>query len=132
VIQRLKNWAATLKREIMTLWFACRDPRTPWYARLLMMLIVAYALSPIDLIPDFIPVIGYLDELILMPVGIYLVMKLVPTEALADARAKARSWVESRQPKPRNWVAAAVIALVWVLLLWGAFALLIGPTFFWD
>jgi uncharacterized membrane protein YkvA (DUF1232 family) len=132
VIQRLKNWAAILKRDVMTLWFACRDPRTPWYARVLTMLIVAYALSPIDLIPDFIPVLGYLDELILMPVGIYLVMKLVPAEALADARAKARSWVESRQPKPRNWVAAAVIALVWVLVLWAAFVLVIWPTFFLD
>lgn len=132
MIQRLKNWAAILKRDVMTLWFACRDPRTPWYARVLTMLIVAYALSPIDLIPDFIPVLGYLDELILMPVGIYLVMKLVPAEALADARAKAQSWVESRQPKPRNWIAAAVIALVWVLVLWATFVLVIWPTFFLD
>lgn len=131
-MQRLKNWAATLKREVMALWFACRDPRTPWYARVLTMMIVAYALSPIDLIPDFIPVLGYLDELILMPIGIYLVMKLVPAEALADARAKARSWVESRQPKPRNWVAAAVIALVWVLVLWATFVLVIWPRYFLD
>jgi uncharacterized membrane protein YkvA (DUF1232 family) len=131
-MRRLKNWAATLKREVMALWFACRDPRTPWYVRVLTMLIVAYALSPIDLIPDFIPVLGYLDELILMPIGICLVMKLVPAEALADARAKARSWVESRQPKPRNWVAAAVIALVWVLLLWATFVLVIWPAFFLD
>ena len=130
-MQRLRLWAAALKREVMTLWFACRDPRTPWYARVLAMLIVAYALSPIDLIPDFIPVLGYLDELILLPVGIYLVLKLVPAEALADARAKANSWVESRKPKPRNWIAAAVIVLVWVVVLWAAF-LLIWPVFFLD
>jgi uncharacterized membrane protein YkvA (DUF1232 family) len=130
-MQRLKIWAATLKREVMTLWFACRDPRTPWYARVLTMLIVAYALSPIDLIPDFIPVLGYLDELILLPVGIYLVLKLVPEEALADARARAQSWVESRQPKPRNWIAAAVIVLAWVAVLWVAF-FLIWPMFFLD
>ena len=130
-MQRLKIWAAALKREVMTLWFACRDPRTPWYARLLTMLIVAYALSPIDLIPDFIPVLGYLDELILLPVGIYLVLKLVPTEALADARARAQAWVDSRRPKPRNWIAAAVIVLVWVAVLWAAF-LLIWPIFFLD
>ena len=130
-MQRLKIWAATLKREVMTLWFACRDPRTPWYAKVLTMLIVAYALSPIDLIPDFIPVLGYLDELILLPVGIYLVLKLVPGEALADARTKARSWVESRKPKPRNWIAAAVIVLVWVAVLWAAF-FLIWPVFFLD
>jgi len=131
VTQRLKIWAAALKREVMALWFACRDPRTPWYARLLTMLIVAYALSPIDLIPDFIPVLGYLDELILLPVGIYLVLKLLPEEALADARARAQSWVESRQPKPRNWIAAAVIVLVWVAVLWAAF-FLIWPVFFLD
>jgi uncharacterized membrane protein YkvA (DUF1232 family) len=130
-MQRLKIWAAALKREVMTLWFACRDPRTPWYARVLAMLIVAYALSPIDLIPDFIPVLGYLDELILLPVGTYLVLKLVPAEALADARARAQSWVESRQPKPRNWIAAAVIVLLWVAVLWAAF-LLIWPVFFLD
>ena len=131
-MQRLKNWAATLKREVIALWFLCRDPRTPWHVRVLTMLIVAYALSPIDLIPDFIPVLGYLDELILLPVGIYLVLKLAPAEALADARARARSWVESRQPKPRNWVAAAVIVLVWMLVLWAAFVLLIWPRFFSD
>jgi len=130
-MQRLKIWAAALKREVMTLWFACRDPRTPWYARVLTILIVAYALSPIDLIPDFIPVLGYLDELILLPAGIYLVLKLVPAEALADARARAQSWVESRQPKPRNWIAAAVIVLLWVAVLWAAF-LLIWPVFFLD
>ena len=130
-MQRLKIWAAALKQEVMTLWFACRDPRTPWYARVLTMLIVAYALSPIDLIPDFIPVLGYLDELILLPAGIYLVLKLVPVEALADARARAQAWVDSRKPKPRNWIAAAVIVLVWVAVLWAAF-LLIWPVFFLD
>lgn len=130
-MQRLKRWAATLKREVMALWFACRDSRTPWYARVLTMLIVAYALSPIDLIPDFIPVLGYLDELILLPIGIYLVLKLVPADAMADARARAQSWVESRQPKPRNWIAAAAIVLVWVVVLWAAF-LLVWPTFFLD
>ncbi len=130
-MQRLKNWAARLRREVIALWFACRDPRTPWYAKVLTMLIVAYALSPIDLIPDFIPVLGYLDELILLPVGIYLVLKLVPAQVLADARARAQSWAESRQPKPHNWIAAALIVLVWVAMLWAAY-LLIGPMFFSD
>lgn len=127
MLQRLKIWAASFKREVMTLWFVCRDPRTPWYARVLTMLIVAYALSPIDLIPDFIPVLGYLDELILLPAGIYLVLKLVPADTLADARAKAQSWVESRQATPRNWIAAAVIVLLWTALLWAAYVFLIGP-----
>jgi uncharacterized membrane protein YkvA (DUF1232 family) len=130
VLQRLKKWAATLKREVMALWFVCRDPRTPWYARALTMLIVAYALSPIDLIPDFIPVLGYLDELILLPLGIYLVLKLVPADVVADARAKAQSWVESRQPRPRIWMAAALIVLLWAALLWAAFVFLIRPALF--
>lgn len=131
MVQRLKIWAAILKRDVMTLWFACRDTRTPWYAKAMTMLIVAYALSPIDLIPDFIPVLGYLDELILLPVGIYLVLKLVPKEALADARSRAQYWAESQQPKPRSWIAAVVIVLVWVAVLWAAF-LLIWPIFFLD
>ena len=130
MLQRLKNWAATLKREVLALWFVCRDPRTPWYARALTMLIVAYALSPIDLIPDFIPVLGYLDELLLLPLGIYLVLKLVPADALADARAKAQSWIESRQPRPRIWLAAALIVLLWTALLWAAFVFLVRPAFF--
>ena len=128
-MQWLINWATTLKREIMALWFVCRDPRTPRFVLMLTMLIVAYALSPIDLIPDFIPVLGYLDELILLPLGIYLVLKLVPADTLADARAKAQSWVELRQAKPRNWIAAAVIVLLWAALLWAAYVLLIQPAF---
>ncbi|MGQ0578514.1 MAG: YkvA family protein [Betaproteobacteria bacterium] len=131
MIQRLKSWAAALKREVIALWFAYRDPRTPWYAKVLTMLIVAYALSPIDLIPDFIPVLGYLDELILLPAGIYLALKLVPAQVLADARARAQFWAESRERKPRNWIAAAVIVLVWVAILWAAY-LLIWPMFFLD
>jgi uncharacterized membrane protein YkvA (DUF1232 family) len=113
----------------MALWFVSRDPRTPWYAKLLTMLIVAYALSPVDLIPDFIPVLGYLDEVILLPLGISLVLHLVPAEALADARAKAQSWVETRQPRPRAWIAAAVIVLIWTALLWSALVFLIRPAF---
>ena len=129
MLQRLKKGAASLKRDVMALWFVSRDPRTPWYARALTMLIVAYALSPIDLIPDFIPLLGYLDEVILLPLGISLVLHLVPPEALADARARAQSWAESRQPKPGGWIAAAVIVLTWTALLWAGFVFLIRPAF---
>ncbi len=76
--QRLKSWARLLKSDVITLWFACRNPQTPWYAKLFTALIVAYAFSPIDLIPDFIPVLGLLDEMILLPVGIWLALKLIP------------------------------------------------------
>lgn len=131
-MRRLKSWAASLKRDVLALWFACHDPRTPRIAKILAIGIVAYALSPIDLIPDFIPVLGYLDELILLPVAIWLVLKLVPAEAMIDARIQAQAWVEAQRPRPRNWIAAAVIAVIWVLLLWAAFVGLIRPLFLLD
>lgn len=131
-MKRLKSWAASLKRDVLALWFACRDPRTPRIAKVLAIGIVAYALSPIDLIPDFIPVLGYLDELILLPIAIWLVLKLVPAEAMTDARIKAQAWVDARRPRPRNWIAAAVIAVIWALLLWAAFVWLIRPLFLLD
>jgi uncharacterized membrane protein YkvA (DUF1232 family) len=131
-MQRLKTWAAALKRDALALWFACRDPRTPAIAKILAVVIVAYALSPIDLIPDFIPVLGLLDEIILLPAAIWLVLKLVPDDALADAREKAQAWVVARRPKPRNWIAAGVIIMLWVLLLWAAWTWLIWPLFYLD
>lgn len=126
-MQRLKTWAAALKRDVLALWFACRDARTPRIAKILAVAIVAYALSPIDLIPDFIPVLGLLDELILLPAALWLVLRLVPAEVLGDAREKARAWVEARRPKPRNWYAAAAIVALWILLLWAAWVWLVHP-----
>jgi len=116
--RQLRNWAAALKREGLVLWFACRDPRTPWYVKGLAMLVVAYALSPIDLIPDFIPVVGFLDELILLPGAIWLVIRLVPQQVLFESRARAQAWIEAHRPRPRNWVAAAVIIAIWLGLAW--------------
>lgn len=127
MIQRLKTWASALKRDVLALWFACRDPRTPTIAKILAVIVVAYALSPIDLIPDFIPVLGLLDELILLPVALWLVLKLVPAQALSDARDQARAWTETRRPRPRNWYAAAAIVTLWILLLWAAWIWLIRP-----
>lgn len=126
-MQRLKTWASALKRDVLALWFACRDPRTPTIAKILAAIIVAYALSPIDLIPDFIPVLGFLDELILLPAALWLVLKLVPAAAMNDARAKAQAWVEAHRPRPRNWIAAAAIVALWILLLWAAWIWLIQP-----
>ena len=116
----------------MALWFACRDRRTPPTAKILAFAIVAYALSPIDLIPDFIPILGYLDELILLPITIWLVLKLIPDEAMAEARAKAQAWAEARRRRPRYWIAAGVIVLLWVLLLWAIWTWLIWPLFVLD
>lgn len=107
---RLADWAHALKRESLALYYAARDPRTPWYAKLLAGAVVAYALSPIDLIPDFIPVLGYLDELLLLPLGIWLALRLVPAAVLADARRRAEATLE----RPTSRTAAVVIVAVWV------------------
>ncbi|HEX9182436.1 MAG TPA: DUF1232 domain-containing protein [Burkholderiales bacterium] len=99
-----------LKREAMALYFAARDPRTPLVAKVLAAVVVAYALSPIDLIPDFIPVIGLLDDLVLLPLGVAIVLRLVPPEVMAEARARAEAALEL----PRSIAAAVVIALLWI------------------
>jgi uncharacterized membrane protein YkvA (DUF1232 family) len=113
----LKATAKRLKRQVMTLYFAARDPRTPWLVRGLAFLVVGYALSPIDLIPDVIPVLGLLDDVILVPIGIWLVLKVVPPIVLEAAREKA-SELASR---PVSWLGAAFMVLVWLLtalLVW--------------
>src|SRR6476620_3180105 len=108
----LESWRArarALKRDTYALYLAARDPRTPWYARALAVLILAYAFSPIDLIPDFIPVLGYLDDLLLVPLGLALLARLVPAEVMADARARAS--VELATNRPKSYAAAAMIVL---------------------
>lgn len=107
---RLVQWARALKRESLALYYATRDARTPWYAKLLAGAIVAYAISPIDLIPDFIPVLGLLDELLLLPAAIWLALKLVPVEVLAESRQRAEAALE----RPTSRTAAVVIVLVWI------------------
>ena len=114
----LKTWAKAIKRDVVALYFAARDPRVPSYAKLLAGLIAAYALSPIDLIPDFIPVLGYLDDLIIVPLGIMLAVRLIPAPLMAEHRQAA---LEAER-KPRSYAAAAMIALIWLAsagaLLW--------------
>ena len=107
---RLKDKARALKRETTALWFALRDPRTPWAARVAGALVVAYALSPIDLIPDFIPVLGLLDDLILLPLGIALCIRLIPADVFEDARRRA---IDAER-QPANRIAAVVIVLIWI------------------
>lgn len=106
-----------LRREVRVVGWACRDPRVPWYAKALAGVVVAYALSPIDLIPDFIPVLGYLDDVILVPLGVTLVLRLIPDQVLADCRARAQATPISRG----RWIAAAAIVAGWLaaaLALW--------------
>ena len=110
----LAQRAQQLDAETFALYLAARDPRTPWYAKLLVAGIVAYAFSPIDLIPDFVPVLGYLDDLILIPLGIALAMKLVPYSVLAECRTRAQETMQNRKPLSR--VAGAVIVVIWLVL----------------
>jgi uncharacterized membrane protein YkvA (DUF1232 family) len=112
---RTRRWAARLKTETSAVYLACRDPRTPWYAKALAILVVGYALSPIDLIPDFIPVLGYLDDMVIVPAGLALAIKLIPSEVLDDSRARA---VEAGAGEaPVNRAAAVIVVTIWVLLL---------------
>ncbi|WP_310610330.1 DUF1232 domain-containing protein [Limnohabitans sp.] len=112
VIARLKTWARGIKRDVVTVYFAARDSQAPMGVRILAGIVAAYALSPIDLIPDFIPVLGYLDDLLIVPLGLLLVMRLMPEEVLDNARAKA----DTLLAKPRSLWAAACFVLIWVAL----------------
>ena len=103
-----------LKQETYAIYIACKDPRVPWYARVFAGFVVAYAFSPIDLIPDIIPILGYLDDLILVPLGIILVLKMIPPDVLAECREKAEVIIS--QGKPTSKIAAVVIVGIWLLL----------------
>jgi len=108
--QRLRDWARLIKRDVHALYLARRDPRVPWYAKALAALVAGYALSPIDLIPDFIPVLGYLDDVILVPLGIAVVIRLIPPEVMAEHREMAAA----AQERPVSRVAAIVVISAWV------------------
>ena len=109
----LKLRAKSLKRNTLSIWYAAKDKRTPWYARALAVLVAAYALSPVDLVPDFIPVLGYLDDLILIPAGIALTIKLIPAAVMSDARIAA----EKSLAKPVTWWMTTLIVLVWLIVI---------------
>jgi uncharacterized membrane protein YkvA (DUF1232 family) len=112
-----RNWARSIRRDIVALWIAARDPRVPWYAKAAAAAVAAYALSPIDLIPDFIPVLGYLDDLIIVPLGVLLAVRLVPAELMAEFREEA-----ARRENPASKAGLAFVIAVWVaaaiLLAW--------------
>jgi uncharacterized membrane protein YkvA (DUF1232 family) len=110
VVDRLRGWARDIKRDVLALYLAARDPRVPWYAKAVALAVAAYALSPIDLIPDFIPVIGYLDDLIIVPLGILLAVWLIPPAILAEHRAAATAMHD----RPVSRTAAMLIIAVWI------------------
>ena len=118
MLERVKRWVRALKRDVHAVWLAARHPRTPRGAKLLALAVAAYALSPIDLIPDFIPVLGYLDDLLIVPLGILLVTRMMPPDVLAECRAAA----EAAGRRPRSFMGAAAIVTLWLaaagLLAW--------------
>lgn len=114
VFDAWKPRAQALSREVHALYLAYQDPRVPWYGRLVAACVVAYAFSPLDLIPDPVPVLGHLDDLILIPLGVALALRMIPSQVMADARAKAH--LAARERRPPNWVAAGLIAALWILL----------------
>ncbi len=113
MLKRLKLWARTIKRDVHALYLASRDPRVPWFAKAVAVLVAGYALSPIDLIPDFIPVLGYLDDIVLVPLGVLLVVRLIPEGIMAEHRAAAAL----AQERPVNQTAAIVIGAIWLVSL---------------
>lgn len=116
ILQTTRAWARRVKRDGVTLWFAGRHPRTPWHAKALGAFVVAYALSPIDLIPDFIPVLGYLDDVILLPVLIWLTVRMLPADVLAECRKQADAWMAAKAARPRSRAGAVAIVVLWLLV----------------
>lgn len=119
MLSKWKEFVRKLKQDIYTLYLASRDPRIPFMAKAVLVLTVAYAFSPIDLIPDFIPVLGYLDDLLLLPLGIWLTIKLMPENVLEEYREKARQMLQ--KPQKSNYIMAAVIVIIWLLIGYWAY-----------
>ena len=113
MLQRVKQWARAIKRDVVALWLAARDPRVPWFAKVLAGAVAAYALSPIDLIPDFIPVLGYLDDLLIVPLGILATVRLIPASLMLEFRAEAAR----REGRPSSRAGLVVIVCIWIVTL---------------
>lgn len=113
IFAQLKYKARLLKQNILVIYLAYKDSRVPWYARLVAICVVAYAFSPIDLIPDFIPILGYLDDLILIPLGVALVIRLIPQSILEEYRDRAEEL--RKQKKPKNWLVGILFVAIWIL-----------------
>ncbi|MFE8701521.1 YkvA family protein [Cytobacillus sp. FJAT-54145] len=114
---KIKAWAKRLKQQIFVLYLAYKDERVPWYAKLFTACVVAYAFSPIDLIPDFIPILGYLDDVIIVPLGIMFALRMIPAEVIVECEVQAKEMMKNG--KPKNWLVGSLIILVWsIIMLW--------------
>ncbi|PLC52312.1 hypothetical protein CR155_18840 [Pollutimonas nitritireducens] len=116
ISDNVKAWASRIKRDGVTLWFAGKHPRTPWYAKALGVFVVAYALSPIDLIPDFIPILGYVDDVLLLPGLIWLAIRLLPSDLLMECRAQADEWIQAKGTKPTSRMGAILVVVLWLAI----------------
>lgn len=123
MLERLKSRARALKNEALAVYLAAKDPRTPWYAKALIFFVVAHTFSPIDLIPDFIPVLGYLDDLIITPGGLWLAVRMIPPEVLAEARGKVAAQ-GLREAGSVGYIGAGIIVVMWIVILIGAIYLI--------
>ncbi len=121
LFKKISSWAKALKLDVLALWFALKHPKLPFWAKVFCFVAVAYALSPIDLIPDVIPVLGYLDDLMIIPALVWLALKLTPTDVLYQAREQAVDWINSNQSKPKSYIGLFIVVAIWLICL--AFAL---------
>ena len=124
LIEKLKSWAQLLKMDVLMLWFATKNPNTPRAPKAICIFIVAYALSPIDLIPDFIPVLGYVDDLVLLPILIWLAIRLIPSSIILESRIKADEWHRQDQSKPKSYLGFLIVVIIWLLMIWLAYLLI--------
>lgn len=115
ILERLKDKARIIKRELMALYYAYKHPKVPWFAKAFTALIIGYALSPIDLVPDFIPILGYLDDLILIPIGITIAVKMIPREVMEECRRNAAGIDKNSLGK--SWIAGGIIIIIWIALI---------------
>jgi uncharacterized membrane protein YkvA (DUF1232 family) len=115
--QKISAWAKALKLDVLALWFALKNPSVSGWAKVIAFVAVAYALSPIDLIPDFIPVLGYVDDLIIVPVLVWLALKLIPIDLMNHAREQAVEWINSNQSKPKSYVGLLFVLMIWLICL---------------
>lgn len=118
IFQIIEGWAKKLKRDVLVLWFALKNPETPLLAKVVGFITVAYALSPIDLIPDFVPILGYLDDIILMPILVWITLKLIPETVVCLSRNQAQEWLLINQSKPKSHFGLLLILTTWLLVFW--------------
>jgi uncharacterized membrane protein YkvA (DUF1232 family) len=123
LIGKLKSWAKPLKMNVLMIWFATKNPQTPWLPKAICIFIVAYALSPIDLIPDFIPILGYVDDFVLLPILIWAAIRLIPNSINLESRVKADEWLRQNQSKPKSYLGVLIVVIIWLLMLWCSYQL---------